>query len=175
MYKGIARGKPAFCKAGYRLFNMHVIGNMVFAVAVVALAPGAVAEFKLREFGIGSAADGAAVGVGGAGPGRSGFAVRSGEGDNLRTVTGLCRVASVLPLQLDPPGKGEQIAHIRAEEQEVIEQTDQREQTVGEEHEGIAHIEHTDADEQQVNQCQNPGFHRNHEHDQKLCIGIHGG
>ncbi len=83
----MAREKPAFCKAGGFLLNMSVVGNMVLAVAVIALAPGAVPEFQIGEFGIGSAADGAAVGIGCLGlfPGGGLKAAGLGEGNYLGT------------------------------------------------------------------------------------------
>ena len=46
------------------LLNMAVIGDMLLAVAVIAFAPGAVAEFQFRIRHIGAAADGAPVGIG---------------------------------------------------------------------------------------------------------------
>ena len=50
--------------------NVGVIVDVVFAIAVIALAFGAVAEFQLRVGHIGAAADGAFVGVGGLPAGR---------------------------------------------------------------------------------------------------------
>ena len=63
---------------------MGVIGNVVLAVAMVALAPGAVTEFQVGEFGVGAAADGAAVGVGQLRFLRT-LSVGRGEGDYLGT------------------------------------------------------------------------------------------
>ena len=63
---------------------MCVIGNMLRAVAVVSLAPGAVAELQVGRIHIGAAADGAFVGIGGLGLGMAGLvAAAGGEGDGL--------------------------------------------------------------------------------------------
>ena len=71
---------------------MGVIADVFFAVAVVAVAAGAVAEFQLRIGHIGSAADGAAVGVGGLHRGGAGsIRAGSGEGDHLGLARGLLR------------------------------------------------------------------------------------
>ena len=56
--------KFLFCKHGLPslgLFNVGVVVDVVLAVAVVAVALGAVAELQLRIGNIGAAADGAAV------------------------------------------------------------------------------------------------------------------
>ena len=48
----------------WMLLNMAVAGNVIFAIAVVALAAGAVPEFQIRIAHIGAAANGAAMGIG---------------------------------------------------------------------------------------------------------------
>ena len=67
-----------------RSLNVGVVVDVVFTIAVIALAFGAVAEFQLRVGHIGAAADGAFVGVGGFRPGGGG-SVRAcaGEGNLL--------------------------------------------------------------------------------------------
>ena len=54
-------------KRTFLLFDMLVIADVVFAVAMVAIAPGAVPEFQLRIAHICPPANGAAVVVGGVG------------------------------------------------------------------------------------------------------------
>ena len=58
------------------LFYMSVVADVIFAVAEVAVAPGAIAEFQFRIGGIISAAYSAAMGVGD----RYLFAAIPGEG-----------------------------------------------------------------------------------------------
>ena len=64
--------------------------------------------------------------------------------------------------------------HIRAEEQEIVQQTDQGEQAVGEEGDGIAHVEHIDGNENQVNDRQDPGLHGNDKEHQELGLRVGG-
>ena len=95
---------------------MCVIGDMLRAVAVVALAPGAVAEFQIRIRHIRAAADSAAVGVGCLGTGGFCFVGAGlGEGDHFRPILaggGLCLFAQ--SAGVDPPGGGNQIQNILA-------------------------------------------------------------
>ena len=77
--------------------------------------------------------------------------------------------------QFHPPGQGKQVAHVRSEEQDIVQNADQGEQAVGEEHDGETHIEYADADEDQIHQRDDPCFHGDHEKDQELAVGIHSG
>ena len=63
-----------------------MVVDVIHAVAVVAVAAGAVAEFQLRVGHVGSAADGTAVGIGGFYLCSAGL-IRTGirEGDDLGT------------------------------------------------------------------------------------------
>ena len=66
------------------LLYMGMIADMVFTVAVIALAAGTVTEFQLRIAYISPAADGAFVGVVGLGLGNGGLVGAGfGEGDYL--------------------------------------------------------------------------------------------
>ena len=152
------------------LFNMGVVIDVVLAVAMVTLAPGAVAEFQLRIGHIRAAADGAFVGVGGFGRcHRCLVGTGVGEGDGF----GFLRFLGSSPEEapgVHPPGHGEYIGHILAEEQEVVGKGDDGEQVVGEWiHDQIEYHQ------EQVNQRKDPGFHRDDEQEQKLGVGIHGG
>ena len=102
---------------------MGVVADVVFAVAVVAAAAGAVAELQLRVGLVGTAADGTLVGVVGL-LGRLGA-----ELDGFMVDSRLC-----FRLALDPPGGGQQIQHILSEEEEVVGKGHQREEVVGQEH-----------------------------------------
>ena len=93
--------------------------DVFFAIAVVALAAGAVAEFQIRVGNIRPAANGAAVIVGGFGGGHSGLiGTGGGERDYVGTLGFRC--IFLLPLKqpgcIDPPGHGEYIHHIPAKE-----------------------------------------------------------
>lgn len=149
------------------LGDMGVVGDVLGAVAVVALAPGAVAELQIGEIHIGAAADGALVGVGGLDLGMSGLvAARIVEGDGLAAgMDGLSGGA----VCVDPPGDGEQIFTVSAKGQEVVAQGDEGEEIVGEE------VEDTQNDDEQIKQRQIPGLHGNDEKQGKLGIGVEGG
>ena len=146
---------------------MLVAADVVFTVAMVAVALGAVAEFQLRIGHIRPSANAAAVGV---------QILRlciflagsTGEGDDLWLL-------DFLATGFNPPGKRKQISDILTEEQQVIADGYQREQIVGEEKYGIGVDQNTVCSESQVDDAKDPGLYRNDEEQQKLCIGEHGG
>ena len=111
------------------LLNMCMITDVVFAVAVIAVAAGAITEFQLRIGHIGSAADGALVGVSFLGNLERSRTGSIGEGDSTGLGSGLLFEKSA---DFDPPGQRNHIQNILAKEQEVVSQGDQREQIVGE-------------------------------------------
>ena len=115
---------------------MGVVVDVVLAVAVVAVALGAVAELQLRIGNIGAAADGAAVMVGSLG---LGF-LPGVEGDGTGFGLGLMEAAG--PPGLYPPGQGDKIGNILAEEQEVVGKGNQREQIVGEAEYRVRQVPH---------------------------------
>ena len=110
---------------------MGMIVNVVFTVAVIAVAAGAVTEFQLRIRHIGSAAHGAFVGVRclhSCGAGLIGAG--SGEGDGA----GFClRLLFEKSAGVEPPGQRNYIHNVLAKEQEIVGDGDKREQVVGEE------------------------------------------
>ena len=115
---------------------MSVIIDMVLAVAMVALAPGTVAELQFRISHIGAAADGAFVGVGRLGLGHRGLVGAGvGERDGLCFWGGL-GILPEKPPGVHSPGHGEDIENILTKEQEIVGQGDDREQIVGE---GVNH------------------------------------
>ena len=98
---------------------MGVIADMILAVAVITLAAGAVTEFQLRVGGVGSAADGAFVGVVCFGFGVGGLIGTGGrEGDDFAPGGGL----SGGPSGVGPPAQRKNIDHIFSEEQEIVAQ-----------------------------------------------------
>ena len=116
---------------------MGVIGNMVFTVAIITIAPGTVAKFQFRIGNIRAAADRAPVEVGGFGS-RGGVTV--GKGDHLwsRFLGGL-----VFPEQaasIDPPAEGDYIHHALSEEQKVVCNGNQRKKCNGQKSRGNGRV-----------------------------------
>ena len=149
---------------------MSMIADMILAVAMVAIAPGAVPEFQVRVRHISPAADGTFVGIGGFDRGGGGLVgAGAGEGDYLRAGFGFA-LSSEEPLGIEPPADGEDIQHILAKEQEVIGQADDREQIGGE---GIE--QQTKQHDGQVKEGEDPGLHRDDEEQQETGIGVKGG
>ena len=112
---------------------MGVVADVIFAVAVVTAAAGAVAEFQLRIGHIGTAADGALVSIGCFRLSDAGFVrAGAGEGDDLRLGGSRLRGSAEQPAGIEPPGNRNHIQHILAEEQEVIGQGNNGEEIAGE-------------------------------------------
>ena len=151
---------------------------MRFTVTMVAVAPGAVAKLQLRMIHIGFAADGTAMGVGSLGL-CNGCLIGAGIGEGDHFCFLGCGGGGGLTLfkqatGIDPPGQGNHIQHIFAEEQEVIQQSNKGEKTVGEvSRKGQCNdiVEH----QQDIQQSEDPCLHRNDEKQQEACVGIHGG
>ena len=101
---------------------MGMVADVVLAVAVVAIAPGTVAEL---QFGVGyicPAANGAAVGVGGLRScGLRGVGTCFGEGDHFGFfMAGWGGFLSDQALGVCLPGKRDNVQKILAKEQEVV-------------------------------------------------------
>ena len=157
---------PAFV---FGSLNMAVIADMFLAIAIVALATGAIPEFQFRIADICSAADGAAVGIGGFGCGFCGFVGASIKGDNFRPFL-LNRLFLKKSSSVDPPAHGDYIQHIFAEEQEIVGQGNHGEQIVGE---WIG--DQIQNDDGQIHQSKDPCFYGNDEKQQELSIREQGG
>ena len=161
---------------------MVVIVDMVDAVAEIALAPGAVAEFQLRMLRIGPSADHAPVGVGRLGLGGGGF-VRAGLGEgNHLGAFGFGSFLVEQPPGVEAPGHGEDIGNIPAEEEEIVGQGDHGEQRRHPKLRGPAvachqleHGKYLDGGDAQIEQGKDPCLHRDDEKQQKLGIREHGG
>lgn len=154
------------------LLDMGVVADMVFTVAIVAVTAGAVPEFQLRVGYIGSSANGTAVIVWG-----FGSSDRGGVGTGGREGNGFAgSVALFLPEQpgeVGLPADGEDVHYILAEEEEIVQNRHQGEQTVREvtfRSEG----NHIIGGQDQIHNRKYPGFHRNDEQQQELGIGIQG-
>ena len=154
--------------------NVCMVADMLLAVAMIAAAPGAVAEFQVRVGYIRFAADRAPVGIGSLGLGNGGFIGTGGrEGDDLglRGLSGSLGFAlPEKPTGIGTPGDRDHIHNILAEEQEVVCQSNDREKIVGE---GIK--EEADKNDDQIKQREDPGFYRYDKEQQEACMGIHGG
>ena len=156
------------------LFNMGMMVDVILTVAVVAVAAGAVTEFQIRVRNIGAAANCAAVGI-------RRFRLGSGSfiGAGAVEVYGALSLGGRAflfekPGEIDLPGKGDHIDHIFAEEQEIIADGHEGEQTVGEQA-GGCHIDKTVKGQTQINDCKDPCLDRDDIQKQELGIGVHGG
>ena len=153
------------------LLNMGVITDMLLAVAVIAIAPGTVPELQIRMGNVGFSANGAAVGIRGLGSGGCCFVGTCIERDNLRLLwTGGIAVPAQHTLEINTPAHGNDIQDILAEEQKVVCKGNDAEQIVGE-GQGKQIQQH----DYKIEQCKNPGFDRDEEKQQEMCVGIHGG
>ena len=149
------------------LLDVGVVADMLFTVAVIAAAAGAVAELQIRMGQVGLAANCTAVGIGSL---LGGCCVILGCGgselDDLGAGCGLTAVAA----DFIAPGSGHQVQNIAAKEQQVVGDGNDGEEVGGE---GIGNkiIDH----QTQIEQTEEPGLDRDDEEQQKMGIGIHGG
>ena len=153
------------------LLDMGVIGDMVFAIAVITVTPGAVPELQIRMGDIRGTADSAPVGVGSSGYSGGSLIGTCIKGNGLVLSVGggiLCTLSC--PSCIDSPGDRKYIGHIGAEEQEIVGQGDQAEEIIGEGGGEEIHSHH-----HQVDQSEDPGLHGDDEEEQEVGIGIHGG
>ena len=142
---------------------------MLLTIAVVAVATGTIAKFQIGMCYIGLSADVASVGVG-CQRGCGGCLVRTGvrEGDHF-CLFGLGGLTEQTPC-VCPPGRRNHVNNIFAEEQEIVQQGNEREQVIGE---GAS--EQGDKHQNEIQQSEDPCLHRNDEKQQETGIGIQGG
>lgn len=153
------------------LLDVGVVVDMVLTVAVVALAFGAISEFQLWVTHVGSAADGAPMGVwSGRRCHRCLIGTGVGEGDDLRL---LGTSLEFLPksAEIHDPGNGYHIHNVFSKEQEIVGKRDDGEQVSRPER----HFKQAEQDHDQVQQGKNPRFHRDNKEKQEGGLGIHGG
>ena len=112
---------------------MGVVADVFFAVAVIAIAAGTVAEFQIRMGHIGFTADSAAVCIRRIHRGNRCF-VRSciGEGNCFGLLGSIVLFLPEQPPEICLLGQGNHVHNVLAEEQEVVGKGDDREQIVGE-------------------------------------------
>ena len=144
-----------------------MIADVIFTVAMVAVATGAVPELQFWVGNIGPAADGAAVGIGRGLLGSS-FFLR--EGDRTRFLLCIFLHSPVLPSAAGPPSRRQQIQCILSCKQQEIGNTYQREQIAGEDECVIINLGYNDY---QIYNRQDPGLNRNYKENIKLAVRIH--
>ena len=111
---------------------MCMIGNVILAIAEIALTPGTIPELQFRIGNIRATTDGTPMGVWRF-YGSNRCLVRSGSGE--WNCTGFLLLFCLFPEQasgVDSPGEGEQIGYILAKEQEIVGKCYQGEQIVWE-------------------------------------------
>ena len=116
---------------------MGMIVDMILAVAMIAPAPGAIAELQFRITNIGAAADGAFVMIRrfnlcGAGFIGTGIGERNGAGTALGLLRCIVLFLSEQATCVGPPGQREHILDIGTEEQEIVCQSNQGKEIDGE-------------------------------------------
>ena len=152
---------------------MVVVVNMVLAVALIAAAPGAVPKFQLRVAYICAAANGALVIVGCLRLVWRGLLhIPVGEGNDPGTVCFPFRFFPEQPLGFQPEGEGNQVKYVLACEEQVIGETCQREQIVGEERGEVVNL---NTNQYQIQKRQKPGLNRYNEKYKELTVGAHSG
>ena len=141
---------------------MTVIVDVLFAVAVIPFAPGAVTEFQFGIADVCSSTDRTAVGIGSFWCGLV-CLIRTGvELDDL------CLLLGLLPEQpsgIDSPAHGNDIQYILAKEQEVVCQRNHGEQIVGE---GVKEKIHQN--DGQIKQCEDPCLYGDNEEEEELSV-----
>ena len=95
---------------------MAVIADVILAVAVIAIAPGAVTELQLRIGDVVSSAYGAAVGVGCFGCSLGGFIGAGIKPDHLGTLRSGSGLFPEQPGCVDAPGPGNHVEDILSKE-----------------------------------------------------------
>ena len=165
---------PKNGKEHFRSFYMGMIGNVIHAVAVVTAAAGAIAEFQIGIGHIGAAAYGTFMRVGGFRL-RNGRPVGPGSREGYRAGFGL--TGGLFPEQspgIDPPADRQDVDYILANEEEIVGERHQREQTVGEQT-NVGHTDDINGDDGKINHREDPCLYGNDEEQQEMGIRIHGG
>ena len=153
------------------LFNVSMVADVVFAVAVVAIAPGTVPEFQIGMGYVSSSADCTAMGVGSL---RFGNCCLIGpcfrKRNNLGTFRLLLRFLSEQPPGVDTPGNRNDIQHILAKEEKIVGKGNNGEEVIGEgiEQQSVHH-------QRQIKQGEYPCFDRDDKKKKELRIWEKGG
>jgi len=158
------------CGAFADLLDVDVVVDVIHAVAVVAVALRAVAEFEVRIVGVGSAADGAFVAI----RALAGFRLVAlcpvGVGLGARSVgTGVVLLRAAIA-----PGVGEEVLNIGAEEQEVIRKRNKRHEPVERQRAGQEQENNVHRREGKVHPGQILDFDGDEHHQKHSCLGREG-
>ena len=151
-----------------------MVADVVLAVAMVAAAAGAIPEFQVGMGDVRSSAYGALMGVGCLDGGDAGFiGACAGEGDSLGPLGcgGVLFLLAEKPPGIGPPGHGDYIDDIFAEEQEIVGNGHEGEQAVREESRGGEQGKLSEG-EDQVKQGEDPCLHGDDEEQQEMGIGV---
>ena len=152
---------------------MGMVADVIFAIAVVAIAAGTVAEFQIGVGYVGPSADRAAVGVWCLGCSDTCLiGTGIGELDDFcfLAAAGFGLTLAEKPAGIGTPGHGNYVQHILTEEQEIVGKGNDGEQIGGE---GTG--EQIREYEYKIKQGKDPCFDGDNIKQQKMGIGIHGG
>ena len=162
------------------LLNVGMVADVILAIAVIAIAFGAITELQIRIGYIRAATNRAFMMIRrfhlcGAGLEGTGIGERNGAGSTIGLLGSIILFLAEQAGEIGAPGHREHIINVRAEEQEVIGQSNQREQIEGEIkiREGIDN--HRIGRNAQVEQREDPCPDRNDEEQQEMGIRVQGG
>ena len=144
-----------------------MIADVILTVAMVTVAPGAIAEFQFGIRFVGTAANRALVAE------ISRLRLGRTEGDAAGLGSGL--LCGVFTATLDSPGVGKQIGDIPPHKQQIVGNSHQGEQIVGEAVDGEGQREDPHKGQHQIHQREDPGLHRDDEEQQEMGIREHSG
>ena len=151
---------------------MGMVADMILAVAMVAVAPGAITELQIRMAHIGTAADGAFMIIS--------LLLGSASAGELDGLSGrlLGRISLRLLFlsgSLHPPGQRQHILDVSAKEQEIVCQRHQGEQIIREQEIRRRQRQHLIRGDAQIEQRKDPRPHGNDKEQQEVGIRVQGG
>ena len=159
------------------LLNVGMVADVILAIAVIAIAFGAITELQIRIGYIRAATNSAFVMIRcfhlcSTGLEGTGIGERNGAGATIRLLGSIILFLAEQAGEIGPPGHREHILDVRAKEQEVIGQRHQREQIEGgvKIREGIDN--HRIGRNAQVEQSEDPSPNRNDKKQQEMGFRI---
>ena len=132
---------------------MGVVVDVVLAIAMIAFTSGAVTELQLRIGNVGAAAYSAFVGI-------VGSSLLGGKGNRSCLFLGSCLFGATT-------NKGEQIQNILACKEQIIAQSNQREQIVREKRGEIINL---NANQNKIDKTQEPCLYGEDKENKKLAV-----
>lgn len=148
---------------------MGMIADVILTVTVVAVAAGTVTEFQFRVSRIRTAADSTLMGIRCLGN-CIGCFIGTRVGERYRFVLLGSLSFTEKPSGIHPPGQRKYVQSILTKEEKIVGQSDDGEDVVS----GKGEAEHTQQDQNQIHQGENPSFDWDDEKQQELGIGIEG-